>query len=94
MHAAGDEKRSASCLVSLATMAWLSGMQERLQQQQPCGDVGEPYGSAPQLLVLAMGGHPAGRGVCSDRYRACRASRLQLPPSSATYMSWLPLIRV
>ena len=54
MHAAGDEKRSASCLVSLATMVWLSGMQERLQQQQPCGDVGEPYGSAHQLLVLAI----------------------------------------
>ena len=32
-HAAGDEKRSTGCLVSLETMAWLSGMQER----HPCG---------------------------------------------------------
>ena len=50
--------------------------------------------SAPVACAGNMGGRPAGSGVCSDRYRACRASRLQLPPSSATYMSWLPLIRV
>jgi len=58
MHAAGDEKRSASCLVSLATMAWLSGMQER----QPCGDMWASHtGQSPSRCGAGNGRSPRGR---------------------------------
>ena len=58
MHAAGDEKRRASCLVSLATMAWLSGMQER----HFCG--AERAKSVSAAAVTGGGnGQPRGGGV-------------------------------